>query len=314
MAAHRSLAAEIIAAGHAVYGHGWEHVNLEEAGAAAAVAAAKRVEALLAELRPTDSVLARFPYNAGYQRGWMHQAMREFHPDVRFASWSFSTRDWLLAEGCDDAQAVTTRCEAVARQLGSLPNLPGTIVLLHEEPFGASGHLFASVASILLPAILDQVAARGLSLDVILNRRRARGAWRRANRAQQPVKDIPHSRRVVCILCAGGLEHAGGIGRAMSYLIKQWSLDAPEMTVKVIDTRGAGHLAFAPLFLTLAMLRIIGLAMARRIALVHINIASRGSTARKCVLVLLCVLLRIKFVLHLHGAKFIFSTLSCQDR
>jgi peptidoglycan/xylan/chitin deacetylase (PgdA/CDA1 family) len=179
VAAHRSLAAEIVAAGHDVYGHGWEHVNLEHAGADAAVAAAERVEAWLAALRPTPTpYLIRFPYNAGYQRGWMHRAMQRFHPDIHFASWSFSTRDWLLAEGSDDMRAVTRRCEAVADEVGSLADLPGTIVLLHEDPFGAAGHLSASVARILLPEILERIAARGLQLDVI----RADGA-RPASRA-----------------------------------------------------------------------------------------------------------------------------------
>lgn len=118
------------------------------------------------------------------------------------------------------------------------------------------------------------------------------------------MKGSPRSSRVVCILCPAGLEHAGGIGRAMSYLIRQWSSDAASMPVKVIDTRGAGRLVFAPLFLMLAILRIVGLAAAMRIALLHVNIASRGSAARKCIIVLLCALLRIGFVIHLHGAKF----------
>ena len=118
------------------------------------------------------------------------------------------------------------------------------------------------------------------------------------------MKVRPLPRRAVYILCPGGLEHAGGIGRAMSYLIKQWSCDATSMPAKVIDTRGGGHLAFAPLFLVLAILRISALAVTGRIALLHINVASRGSAVRKCIIVLLCVLLRTKFVMHLHGAKF----------
>jgi peptidoglycan/xylan/chitin deacetylase (PgdA/CDA1 family) len=168
VAAHRSLAAEIVAAGHAVYGHGWAHVDLENAGPVAAVVAAERVEDLLATLRPTPTpYLLRFPYNSGYQRGWMHRAMRSFHPDIRFASWSFSARDWLLADGCIDLREVVDRCKAVAERFGNLADLPGTVALLHEDPFGASGHLAPSVARILLPAILERIASRGLRLDVM---------------------------------------------------------------------------------------------------------------------------------------------------
>jgi peptidoglycan/xylan/chitin deacetylase (PgdA/CDA1 family) len=181
VAMHPSLAGEIVAAGHAVYGHGWEHINHEETGAADAVEAMERVETLLAGFRATPSTyLIRLPYNAGYQRGWMHRAMRDFHSDIRFASWSFSTRDWLLAQGCGDLAAVEKRCNRVAQQIGNLPNLPGSILLLHEDPFGASGALSASVARLLLPPVLERVIARGCQLEVVrAEATRASGeAWR----------------------------------------------------------------------------------------------------------------------------------------
>lgn len=168
VAAHPGLAREIVAAGHAVYGHGWEHVDHEETGGQAAVAAMQRVESALADLRPTPSpYLIRLPYNAGCQRGWMHRALSEFHPDICFASWSFSTRDWVLAQGCESLDALRKRCGQVARQVGSLPTLPGSILLLHEDPFQASGALSAAVARILLPLLLEQITARGCRLEAI---------------------------------------------------------------------------------------------------------------------------------------------------
>ena len=168
VAAHPGLTAAIIAGGHAVYGHGWEHIDIETVGVERALADATRVEALLRTLRPTPTpYLVRFPYNAGHLRGWLHRAIQGFHPDVRFASWDFSTRDWMLARDCVDEAALVRECRAVADEVGRRPTLPGSVLLLHEDPFGAPGALSSSVVTILLPMILDRVAARGLVCDVL---------------------------------------------------------------------------------------------------------------------------------------------------
>jgi peptidoglycan/xylan/chitin deacetylase (PgdA/CDA1 family) len=163
VAAHPALTADIVAAGHDVYGHGWEHENLEQAGPDQALAAMEQVEAALARLRPTPSpYLLRLPYNAGYRRSWMHRAMARFHPDVRFAWWRLSTRDYQLAAGCPDEHALSARCRGVAERLAATPLLPGSIVLLHENPFGAAGEWAPAVARLLLPPILAALQARGL--------------------------------------------------------------------------------------------------------------------------------------------------------
>ena len=113
-----------------------------------------------------------------------------------------------------------------------------------------------------------------------------------------------HQRRLVCILCPGDLEHAGGIGRMLGYLLQAWqhSDDAPP--VRLIDTRGPRHIAFAPLYFALALAQITGLAARGRIALLHVNLASRGSALRKLIVCGLARILRIPVVIHLHGAQF----------
>ena len=112
------------------------------------------------------------------------------------------------------------------------------------------------------------------------------------------------SRDGVAVLCPGGLEYSGGIGRAMAYLLAQWASEESARTTIAIDTRGGGRLILAPWFFLVALLRLAWLRLSGRISLVHINIASRGSAARKCVVVLLCAALRLRFVMHLHGAQF----------
>lgn len=166
--AHPGLVADLVAAGHAVYGHGWEHTHLSRAGVQAAVDAMRRVEERLAALRPTPSpYLLRLPYSAGYNEQSMHRAMAAFHPDVRFAWCSLTPNDFRLAEGCRDEDELRARCAEVARRMQQSPDLPGSIVLLHEAPFNMGGRLVPRIAPLLLGPILDALAARGLRAGLI---------------------------------------------------------------------------------------------------------------------------------------------------
>jgi len=167
-AEHPGLVARTVDAGHAVYGHGWGHINLERADRATIKGEMERVEALLQSFRPTPSTyLVRLPYNAGVRRRNAHDAARSFHPDPRFAWWSISTLDWLLARRCADVAELTRRCAAVGAELAGLPTLAGALVLMHEAPFGAEGDLAPQVARTLLPQVLDALDRRGLKAGAI---------------------------------------------------------------------------------------------------------------------------------------------------
>jgi glycosyltransferase involved in cell wall biosynthesis len=110
--------------------------------------------------------------------------------------------------------------------------------------------------------------------------------------------------KVVCVLCPGGLEHSGGIGRVMGYIVDCWETEAGGPTTRVLDTRGAGHIALAPVHFVRALLAIVGLAVRGRVRLLHINLSSHGSTARKVVAMALASLLNIRSIIHLHGSRF----------
>src|SRR3981081_1180497 len=167
-AAYRNLVARTVEAGHDGYGPGWENVNLEKASGPTIVAAMERVEAVLREFRTTPDVyLVRLPYNAGAKRSRIHALARCFHPDTRFAWWTVTTRDWLLARGCTDPADLSRRCAAVAHELGELSSLPGSLVLMHESPFGEEGSLSPRVAPILLLEILKALVRRGLTAGPI---------------------------------------------------------------------------------------------------------------------------------------------------
>jgi glycosyltransferase involved in cell wall biosynthesis len=106
----------------------------------------------------------------------------------------------------------------------------------------------------------------------------------------------------VMIITPGGLEHGGGIGRMIGYMLDAWRNrpDAPKM--RVIDSRGPGHIAFSPFHFAKCLLTIV-LNVKRR-PLLHIHVAGRGSTIRKIVIVHLASLLRFRMVLHLHDYNY----------
>src|ERR1700733_8473528 len=107
---------------------------------------------------------------------------------------------------------------------------------------------------------------------------------------------------VVCMLLPGGLEHAGGIGRWAGYLLGAWSADRP--SIVVVDTRGHGS-KFSGIFaFPLALLRLAGFLLRGRLALIHANLSSHGSTVRKCVVVYAAALFGVPVVIHLHGSRF----------
>ncbi len=119
-----------------------------------------------------------------------------------------------------------------------------------------------------------------------------------------PTMDRPGKRMVVA-LCPGGVEASGGIGRMMGYLdtALRHRKDSPHLII--LDTRGADHILLAPLHFARALGQITWLAATGRISVLHVNLASRGSTLRKAVVVGLARTLRIPYFIHLHGADFV---------
>ncbi|MBS0219208.1 MAG: polysaccharide deacetylase family protein [Proteobacteria bacterium] len=167
-AAYRDLVARTVEAGHAVYGHGWDHTNFEHAPEPEILDSMERAEAVLREFRPTpDTYLIRLPYNAGCTRARIHALTTRFHPDTYFASWAITTRDWMLAKKCDDLSVLEQRCAVVAAQIGKLRSLPGALILMHEAPFDAKGSLVPQIARFLLPKVLEALDRRGLKAGPI---------------------------------------------------------------------------------------------------------------------------------------------------
>lgn len=161
-AAHPELVAALVEQGHSVYGHGWDHVNLER-NPQRAIDDMRRVEAELSRHRPTPSTyLLRLPYNAGYARAAIHRAMATFHPNIQFAWWTHCTYDYRVANRCRTQADLQAECRAIADGLARAPDLDGGVILMHEQPFDVTSPFNGEVAGCLTPMILEVVAARGL--------------------------------------------------------------------------------------------------------------------------------------------------------
>jgi glycosyltransferase involved in cell wall biosynthesis len=101
-------------------------------------------------------------------------------------------------------------------------------------------------------------------------------------------------------LVTPALQASGGIGRAMSYLLHE--VDEREVVVRIFDTRGRNdHQLSLVAHFASAYLQLVACVALRRIDVVHVNIASYGSTVRKAIVVWTCRMLAVPVVLHLHG-------------
>jgi glycosyltransferase involved in cell wall biosynthesis len=111
----------------------------------------------------------------------------------------------------------------------------------------------------------------------------------------------------IAIVCPGGLEHGGGIGRQMGYFLEARAGKADGLTYRVIDSRGPWflgssplHSVFSALYLAAALLKLVALHFRPEPCILHINITGRGSTLRKIILLGWARPLGLRYLLHVH--------------
>jgi glycosyltransferase involved in cell wall biosynthesis len=112
------------------------------------------------------------------------------------------------------------------------------------------------------------------------------------------------NRRTVFLACPYG-QVGGGMGSIMAYLASLRQDPSGRFDLKRLESRGGGHIALSPLFLTLAVGRIFLEAARGRLAVVHLNLAERGSVYRKAVLLAATKLAGGRVLLHLHAAQIV---------
>jgi glycosyltransferase involved in cell wall biosynthesis len=95
------------------------------------------------------------------------------------------------------------------------------------------------------------------------------------------------------------------MGSIMAYLASMRHDPSGRFDLKPLESRGGGHLALSPFFLALAVGRIFLEAFRGRLAVVHLNLAERGSVYRKAVLLAATKLVGGRVLLHLHAAQIV---------
>ncbi|WP_244483293.1 glycosyltransferase family 4 protein [Mesorhizobium sp. 1M-11] len=109
----------------------------------------------------------------------------------------------------------------------------------------------------------------------------------------------------VLVATPSGGSGQGGIDRIMGALKREFARqEIADIDVRFIASRGPGHVGLS-IFYTLGFcLRMSAARFAGSADVVHINVASTGSTYRKMVIAMCARMLGISYVLHLHGAEY----------
>lgn len=103
---------------------------------------------------------------------------------------------------------------------------------------------------------------------------------------------------------SGGLGQ-GGIDRLMGALKLQLERqETGDIDVRFIASRGPGHVGLSIFYALGFCLRMLAARLVRHADVIHINVASMGSTYRKIAIAMCARMLGIPYVLHLHGAEY----------
>jgi glycosyltransferase involved in cell wall biosynthesis len=93
------------------------------------------------------------------------------------------------------------------------------------------------------------------------------------------------------------------MGSIMAYLASLQHDPSGHFDLRRLESRGGRHISLSPIFLALAVARIFLEALRGRLAVVHLNLAERGSVYRKAVLLGATKLAGGRVLLHLHAAQ-----------
>lgn len=95
----------------------------------------------------------------------------------------------------------------------------------------------------------------------------------------------------------------GGMYKIADYLMQSQAEDSGAADLRPLESRGAGSAIFSPVFLALALIKILMGRLSGRLVGVHVNMAERLSLFRKGIIVLFAKSMGVPVVLHLHAAQ-----------
>jgi glycosyltransferase involved in cell wall biosynthesis len=95
------------------------------------------------------------------------------------------------------------------------------------------------------------------------------------------------------------------MGSIMAYLASLRIDPSGRFRLLRLESRGGGRLIYSPFFLAAAVCRIVAETAMGRLAVVHLNLAERGSVYRKATLLFAAKLVGARVLLHLHAAQLV---------
>jgi peptidoglycan/xylan/chitin deacetylase (PgdA/CDA1 family) len=162
---HIELAAQLVENGCAIYAHGYSHVRMDRIAPEEALKELERTESVLARVRPTpEPYLVRLPYGSGHRVPRVHRLLRHWRSDCQLAHWDYSPEDFKLGDGCRTRADLERNCDAAVTAAFANPSFPGSVVLLHEDPYDASAPHSAETACVLLERVLAAAKVRGIAV------------------------------------------------------------------------------------------------------------------------------------------------------
>jgi glycosyltransferase involved in cell wall biosynthesis len=115
----------------------------------------------------------------------------------------------------------------------------------------------------------------------------------------------------VILICPGGLEHGGGIGRQMGYFLEAQRRLSTGPIYRVVDSRGPWFLGASPMcvgfaisYLMGAAFKLLGARASPRPCVIHANVTGRGSTLRKVMLLAFAHVIGLRYLLHVHDYNY----------
>ncbi|MGV8952147.1 MAG: glycosyltransferase family 4 protein [Cypionkella sp.] len=109
----------------------------------------------------------------------------------------------------------------------------------------------------------------------------------------------------VLVATPGGGTGQGGIDRMMASLRAEAVRQAiPGLRLRFAASRGNGHITLSAWYMTLFILRMVGLRLVGQLDVVHLNVAVQGSTWRKLIIAWCARRLGAAYVVHLHGSEY----------
>lgn len=125
--------------------------------------------------------------------------------------------------------------------------------------------------------------------------------------AKKRKKNVCRNSLVVDVLVTTPVGDAGqgGIDRIMALLRQELARHARvDVRARFLPSRGDGHASISALYTASFCAKMLTARLRNNIDVVHVNLASQGSTYRKLIIAAFARKLRIPYIIHLHGAEY----------